>query len=495
MEVGPPKRRATMRPWAVITLHGTRGLVVTTTDGTVVRTRALQVHQGLAGLAGHAVYVRGLLTECRRIGGDARAWEASVWNGKAVSMTHTPTGVVVRSLRGTTDQDADWPEHLELFRGWLEDRGVGLGSVSSMARNLWRRTLATTYAIDTAPELARPALFGGRQAIRSARTYRHQVLLDLQAAYPAEMSNRPYALTWRKVAPSRTLDPSAAGLVAASVHIPTGLAYGLLPERYPGDDELVAYRRATTVRGVWSWGEVAAAVSCGAELVRVHANYAPATEADLFGPWWANVADGRALPGCAGRMVKATTSALWGIFAVRGEAMVMRWDTASGNGTPMVTAGPSRPNPYVRTAHLAVETTARVRTRLLVDVLANPDLPPPVHVDTDGVILRRGADVANVCGDGPGTWQLKRRMPTVEVKAAQVYRFLCGDRLCGHRDPLAAAVAGQRGDGWHYSVAGVPASMAAEVFRRTSRPATFTVDTPEWPAAELTTDEIWSPTP
>jgi hypothetical protein len=242
---------------------------------------------------------------------------------------------------------------------------------------------------------------------------------------------------------------------------------------------------------------VTAAVASGAELVRVHENYAPATEADLFGPWWANVADGRALPGCAGRMVKACTSALWGVFAVRGESMVMRWDTPDGNGTPMVTAGPRRPNPYVRTCHLAVETTARVRSRLLVDVLANPDVPLPAHVDTDGVIVSSSRGLAAVLGEGPGTWQLKRRMPTVEVKAAQVYRFLCHDKLCGHLDTpqgrLSAATTGQ--PAWHYSVAGVPASMASEVFRRTNRPATFTVDTPEWPAAELTTDEIWSPAP
>lgn len=483
MQVGPPTRRATLRPWALIALAGTRGLIVTTAEGTVVRHRALQVHQALAGLAGHVVYVNTRLTECRRIGGDARAWQASMWRGATVSMEHTPTGTVVRSLRGTLEHDPDPADSLEAFRTWLESFGVGLAGISGMARNLWRRTLPTTYIVEADHELARGALFGGRQGIRSARTFRHQVLLDLEAAYPFEQANRPYALTLRKVSPQTTLDPDQAGLVTAAVHVPAGIPYGLLPERFPGDATVIGYRRATTVTGTWSWREVCSAVACGAELVRIHECHAPATEADLYGTWWATVASGRQLPRGAGRLVKACTNALWGTHAVRGESFVGRWDTADGNGAAIITRGRQIPNPYRDTIHLATETTARVRSRLLVDVLADEHIAPPVHVDTDGVILRRRADVAHLLGEGPGTWRIKRKMPTVDIRAPQVYRFQCGP-LCGVDHAP-----------WHYSVSGVPASLAPQVFEQASaRASTMVALPPGWEDSrgDLVTDDVWS---
>ena len=303
MKVGPQTRKPTCRPGARRPRAGTQGGPGPTAHGTATRHRALQVHQGLAGLTKHVCYVPGRLTECRRIGGDARAWEASVWRDRAVSMTHTPTGVVVRSLRGTLDSDPEPADSLERFREWLETFEVGLSGISGMARNLWRRSLPTTYELDTDPKLSMPALFGGRQGIRDPRTYRHQVLLDLEAAYPSEMASHPYALTWRKVSCETSLDPDRAGLVDCSIFIPTGLTYGLLPERFPGDDTLVGYRRAQMIRGTWTWREVARAVACGAELVRVHGCWAPAAEADLFGRWWPLVATGRQLPRGAGRLV------------------------------------------------------------------------------------------------------------------------------------------------------------------------------------------------
>ena len=514
MKLGPPKRRATMRPWALVAPYGPTGLSLTTADGQRLASRSTPVHMALAGLTRHVVYVGSRLTECRRIGGDARAWEASVWRDRVVSMTHTPTGLVVRSLRGCLDQDPEPADSLEVFRGWLEDRGVGLGGVSGMARNLWRRSLATELEVDGDPEVGRSALFGGRQGIRSARTYRHQVLLDLEAAYPAMMAARPYALTHREVEPGTYLDPDLAGLVRARVHVPYGLGYGLLPERFPGDLELVAYRRGCTVSGTWAWCEVAAAVDAGAEVVRVDRCWAPATEADLYGPWWELTRDGRQLPGGAGRLAKVVHNAQWGTHAISGEAAVMRWEDPHGNRAPIVTPARARPNPYLRTVHLATETTARVRARLVTDVLADPTIPPPIHVDTDGVILRRTAGVTKLCGEGPGTWRLKRRMPVVEVRAPQVYRYLCDDKACGRhpdRTALEAVLAPRarhtvrQSDGsgavleptaslWHYSVSGVPATMARAIFDKASRHR-FDVALPSgWEdhRDDLTTDEVWS---
>lgn len=503
MKVGPQTRKPTCRPWALLTTAGTRGVTIATANGEATRHRALQVHQGIAGLTKHVCYVPGRLTECRRIGGDARAWEASVWRDRAVSMTHTPTGVVVRSLRGALEGDPEPCDSLETFREWLEGFEVGLSGVSGMARNLWRRSLPATYEIDSDPTVSMPALFGGRQGIRDPRTYRQQVLLDLEAAYPSEMASQPYALTWRKVATCTTLDPDRAGLVTCSVFIPPGLTYGLLPERFPGDDTLIAYRRAQMIRGTWTWRELARAVACGAEVVRVYECHAPAAEADLFGRWWPLVATGRHLPRGAGRITKAITNALWGIFAVRGETSVMRWANAAGNDPPITTPGRQFPNPYVRTTHLAVETTARVRARLLTDVLANPTMPPPVHVDTDGVILRRGADVKGLLGTGgPGTWRIKRRMPEVDIHAAQVYRYLCDDPNCGHlletlEQRTAKATAPVAPPVWHYSVSGVPVSLAQRIFERTTRHRYDVRLPPGWEESkhDLTTDEIWSPSP
>jgi hypothetical protein len=290
--------------------------------------------------------------------------------------------------------------------------------------------------------------------------------LDLKAAYPVEMAALPYALTLRRVHKSTDIDPDRAGLVRCAVHIPPHIAYGLLPERFPGDNTIIGYRRGRVVRGIWTWREVACAVACGAEMVVVEECWAPATETDLFSAWWAAIGPGRELPGGAGRLSKATGNALWGTFAIRGESFVMRWDDPSGNRPPIITPGRQIPNPYIRTIHLAAETTARVRARLLWDILAPGDIPPPVHVDTDGVIIRKRADVAHLLGDGPGQWRIKKRMRVVEVKAPQVYRWQDSDAIVKGGQAL-----------WHYSVSGVPAGLAQRVFDRTPR-SPFSVEMP-----------------
>ena len=269
------------------------------------------------------------------------------------------------------------------------------------------------------------------------------------------MAARPYALGFRRAHPSTRIDPSVAGLAELTVAIPGDCRVGPLPKRMGPDS--ITFPRAHIMRGTWPFCEVAAAICAGAEVVRTHELWVPDREADLFGPWWPVVASGRALPGGAGRLAKMVSNGLWGTFAMKdGSKELLRWADDAGLAPYAIPLG-SSVGPNVTLAHLAAETTGRVRTRILTDVLADPAIPAPVHCDTDGFLTRVRGGYAHLLGEGPGSWRVKRSMPRLEIKAAQSYRYRCGSG-CGITH-----------DAWHYSVAGVPASMAAEVFDRGGR--------------------------
>jgi hypothetical protein len=126
--------------------------------------------------------------------------------------------------------------------------------------------------------------------------------------------------------------------------------------------------------------------------------------------------------------------------------------TWTDRDTPMHLPVEQRAMPHVRAAHVAAETTARLRARILTDILYGR-VRPILHLDTDGVLLRRSAPLPEGMGELPGQWRVKGTYRMVDVKAPQVWRGWC--QTCGmeHRE-------------WHYCVAGVSSTRAPEVFRR-----------------------------
>jgi len=102
--------------------------------------------------------------------------------------------------------------------------------------------------------------------------------------------------------------------------------------------------------------------------------------------------------------------------------------------------------PHTWTAHIAAETTARVRTQLLEGMAATL----PAHSDTDGMIVRAGAVPPNM-GNKPGQWRVKNDITTIDIRGPQLYRWECSE--CGIRH-----------DHWHYNTSGIPANEAETYF-------------------------------
>ena len=190
--------------------------------------------------------------------------------------------------------------------------------------------------------------------------------------------------------------------------------------------------------------------------------------------------------GGALELAKAVTNSLWGQFAMNGEESALtRWTDDKGNVSYDVPKDPRR-MPHAWTTHIAAETTARVRSRLLSEGLYGPGPGRAVHVDTDGIVVRQSHDVPGTAGVGPGHWRLKAAMRKVDIRAPQLYRWTCGTG-CG--------VTHAR---WHYVAAGVPHGSEAEVFERDGQPPTpighrgiFDVCLPACHSADAGQIEAW----
>lgn len=329
---------------------------------------------------------------------------------------------------------------------WVRAYGVEPASIPRMAWNLWRATLPRAVTISTDPRLAASGFYGGRQGITRPGTYGHMVALDIEAAYPSEMASAPFGLRLRSVSPSSDLEPDTPGLAHARVRVPADAPFPPLPVRL--GPAAISFQRGL-ISGVWPWRELAAARSLGFD-VEVTASWAPRATADLFSEWWDVVRIGRDLPGPAATLAKAIANSTWGQFAMSGtDRGMVRWEDDRGDKPFVVDRGPQlMPHRYM--AHIAAETTGRVRSRLLTGPLYGWK-GSPVHMDTDGVIMRRRTKLPPE--RGPGHWRQTAAMRKVDVRAPQLYRYQC-QGVCCLRTPQ-----------WHYVAAGVPADMAPQVFR------------------------------
>ena len=443
-----PLRRYRGRPVALLRA-GHRWLSVITEDGIRTAKGSRDVSELLDKLTEYVCYAESGLSTFRYCT-PATSWTLNTWRGRETRMRHNASGVEVTSLRGTLDGSEDPWGDLQRVLGWLRGYGVSPGSLSSMSWSLWRASLPGEISIGFDPDIGRAALYGGRQECSEPRIYQHMVSTDIRAAYPFAMAQTSdYSLSLREVSPETVLDPAVAGLAYATVIVPREMPYAPLPTRIA--PQMIQFQWGT-VRGTWPWVELHAAELLGAE-VRVHRSWAPRRTADLFGSWWPMIEEGRALPGCAGTMAKSISNSLWGQFGMVGDDRAeVRWADPSGKVSYAVDL-PERKMPHAWTAHIAAETTARVRSRIVSEALYASQFSP-VHMDTDGIIVRKSSEVPLPAGDGPGEWRVKEQMRKVDLRAPQLYRFTCG-RGCGvtHAE-------------WHYVASGLSASQAPEFFRK-----------------------------
>lgn len=441
-----------LRRWALLT-PGWRTLDVTTEAGTDRYVGAGACYDALEALgrSGRTLYVAGHLSQLRHTTG-ATAWEAKVWRGRATAMTLAGTRCHVTSLRSTIETPVELTRCLQ----WLGSVGVAAGSLSAMAWSLWRRTLGRPLSLSSHPSVGRGAFYGGRQEVRAKGPgeYRHMVSADITAAYATAMASRPYALRLNRVDPTTTIDAGVAGLAEATVYVPNETAFAPLPYRL--GPEMIQFPTGH-VTGIWPWCELAATIALGYE-VKVKRAWAPATEADLFGAWWGVVSEGRGLGGGAARLAKAIANTAWGMFAMVGnDRSVVRWTDDIGDRSYTVSMAPLTKLPQSRTAHVAAETAGRVRARMLLEALYGGGAPP-VHIDTDGMLVRKSSPLPEPAGERPGEWRIKTAMARVEIRAPQCYRYKCA-RAC----PACT------GPDWHYVTAGMGPEAARGVFEKLAR--------------------------
>jgi hypothetical protein len=446
-----PLTRPRRRSWAVLSA-GWRTLVADGPEGTWRAQGPAQCYELIDRLADRTLYTLTSLTSIIHSTG-AGCWTADIWRGRATRLYLDGSKASVCSLRGAlSDDPAAACGALATAFEWLAPFGVYPGGIGSMGFNLWRATLPRAVELRSSYHVAEPAVFGGRQQIREARTYSAMKVADLVAAYPSEMAARPFALSLRSVSPTTRLDPTVAGLARAHVVVPVDLPYYPLPLRV--GPAMVSWPFGI-FEGTWSWAELnfAARLGCTVEIER---SWAPSRSANLFGAWWTIVREGRSLGGGAGKLIKAMANSLWGTFAMRGDDTAkVRWTDDIGDRSVKIEQ-PARRLPHSQTAHIAAEASSRVRIRMLREGLYGTGFSP-VHVDTDGIIIRSSAPLPEPTGDQPGEWRTKERMRKVEIRAPQVYRYRC-EKGCGVRHSP-----------WHYVTAGVPAANAPAVFDRVSR--------------------------
>jgi hypothetical protein len=439
-----PLGRTVSKPFALVE-PGNGTVVIHHEGGTARAEGPVRSRKLLEKFGSHRLYVDTGLTTLRHTTG-ALQWSARTWRGRTTSMQLDGTKVSVSSLRGILSGSPNPFEDLGIALAWVGAYGVGPSSPSQMAWNLWRSTLDDDVAIHFDSAVGRAALFGGRQEIPRVGTYKHMASVDMVAAYPHSMGTRPYALGLETVDPATKLDPLVAGLCQARVFVPSDLPFAPLPVRIAKD--MIQFQTGG-IRGVWPWVEITAALEIGCK-VTVERCWAPSREADLFSAWWKIIEQGRKLPGAAGRFVKMVGNCAWGIFGMVGDDQtIIAWKDDAGN-TPYTVAAVNRRLPHANLAHIAAETTARVRSRLLREGLYGGGAGTPVHVDTDGIIVRKSRPLPSPAGSESGCWRNKQTMNTVEVRAPQLYRWL---------NPVSGE--------WTYVAAGSNPEQARHIFRTT----------------------------
>lgn len=444
-----PLKRYLPRPFAIlIPFH--RALIVQQSTGETYYEGKRNVEKALENLSGHVLYCLDSLEPLIHTTG-ALSWTMAIWKGRITRATHNASRVSVVSLRGIVPEETAIKD-LECLLSWLKGYGVSAASIPGMAWSLFRASLPRSYSAGFDPETGRAAFYGGRQEVTQTGTFRNMIALDIKTAYPAAMA-RPegYALTLREVDAATELDPYLSGIAEARVYVPHSSPYALLPVRVT--KETISFQRGH-LQGFWPWCELAAASRLGAEIEVVR-SWAPARQADLFGPWWPLAEEGRNLPGGAGQLAKAISQATWGQFGMAAEERRRR-QYADEYGRNWVDVPlPDHDLPHSWTAHIAAETSGRVRAQML-DALA---VTNPVHIDTDGILVDAETKPPGGGTGAPGEWRVKTEMKTLEIRGPQLYRWQCPQ--CG---------AGHQCGPWHYTTSGIPAHEAAEFFNRDADP-------------------------
>lgn len=408
----------------------------------------LEVFKGFYAHMHCAIYSLVNSNQLLRCYGDLRKWQVVKFNRRTVKyLFDGKIGVYPLSIYNASPDDAN------LFFSAIAQYGVAPNSYSTMAKNLWLRTLSKEVWIKewSNMNVGRKAFVGGRKEAKGPPTeYNDVAYLDLPAAYLQEMK-APLPL-WLREDKVEWYDN---GIALAEVKIPKpnnfDFWWGPLPQSHGTirNVDIVRYG-ANDVRGFWSLNELRYAKDQGAQvnLERVWRGY---REKALFDGWLGIAFDLRSLPGPAGRIAKHVTTRLWSLFGVNPnsrKSIIHFKDPKNSREQDELFIRPSIVGDG--TTFLSSMIASRVRVRVARELLS---IPGTLFVDTDGGIVPNGIRI-------PGwndKWKGKGEL--VQIRSSQSYRYRCTE--CGTQGGHPE---------WHYSIAGIDPNTPniEEIFNWTS---------------------------
>lgn len=324
------------------------------------------------------------------------------------------------------------------WRNWAESFGANVTSVTGTSRSIWRASLPASLLIvsgrfpvpvDTFP-------IGGRQEAQ-ANVYQEARLWDIRSAYVSTMRELWVGARYRHYPHERTIPVDGVGFTRATVTLPLGLFWGLVPAKTARGT--MYFPRQGPIEGLFDLHELRTAKLLGA---RVHLHEAWIARG-LRLPWrrWSDlISTGYDLDGKAPRLVKMMANSLWGTFAVTGRGAWVHYV----DGKP-VTVLDDR-DAVAPCRALSAHISAHMRSRLLIEAL-HFNAYGVYGAHTDGVILAPNGSPVRRVGANIGEWGSKGAVTDLVVLTPTVYSY---------RDANEKR---------RYVVAGTPAPYRARIFR------------------------------
>ena len=431
MKYRPLNRPKQYRPVAFITDANRDSVAIATEMGERRYQGKLEAFMGLYQYIDYAIYSLVKPKQLMECCGFNR-WQVLKFHGKIVNlMFDGRIKVYPLSIYHAT------PAEIAPFFATMWELGVNAASFSTMALNLWRRTLVKDVWIKewSDKKIGRASFIGGRKEAKSAPcTLNGAMYLDLPAAYLQGMAlPLPCWLREDKV------DWYDSGIALATVRIPNPIDpeiwWGPLPSRIgkTRKSNLVTFGWGTD-KGFWTLDELRLAKAQGVNisLERVWRGYG---ERELFREWLELAYGLRRLDGGAGKVAKHVTTRLWGLFGINPEHKkeLVSFKDAAGterNITELEIRNPAGES----STFISSIVASRVRIRAATELLSFRGVK---YFDTDGGIVPLGTTISG--------WRPKWFGELAEIRSAQAYRYRCSK--CG--------IIGGHPD-WHYSIAGIP---------------------------------------
>lgn len=290
------------------------------------------------------------------------------------------------------------------FYGFLDfaiECGIDPAGPGTMAWNFWKATWKQgfTPAAYVPEEILREAFKGGREQALRVGSFENARHYDLSMAYPHSMQAEPFPLALRKA--TRPALTAPVGIAYATVEIPP-MPWGPLPAM-----SATRYPVGTQVQGWHSLRELRLARDLGAR-VELGDVYEGTNYVDLFSDWYRLMVEARALEH-GSRIAKHLANRLWGRFAPNEDSQYLLKVAPDGTRTktPLL-------NKFSDLLYLAVDITARVRERVYLQALLEPDIGT-VYVATDGVVAN-GSLAPKPLGGLPGQWREKSWTGPTDVR-------------------------------------------------------------------------------